>query len=88
MLLPKAHAISRSEADAGHGIVREARVVDSFLPHSAATIHESIGTIGFSWLVHTFLESPTSLSCFSARAFATPIAEVEKPDRFRRNACA
>jgi hypothetical protein len=68
--------------------VREARVVDSFVPHSAATIHESIGTIGFSSLIHPSLESPTLLACFSARAFATPIAEVEKPGALERRACA
>ena len=88
MLLPKAHAIRRSEADAGHGIVREARVVDSFLPHSAATIHESIGTIGFSSLIHPSLESPTSLACVDARAFSISFGEVEKPGMFERGPCA
>jgi len=68
--------------------VREARVVDSLLPRSAATIHESIGTIGFSSLIHTYLESPTSLARFFARAFSTPIAKVEKPRTFERRACA
>jgi len=70
------------------GIVREVRVVDSLLPRSAATIHESIGTIGFSSLIHTFLESPTPLECVDSRAFSTPIAEMEKPVTFERRSCA
>ena len=63
-------------------------MVASLLPHLAATSHESIGTIGFFSLIHTSLESPTSLACFFARAFSTPIAEVEKPRTFERRACA
>lgn len=87
-MLPKAHAVRRSEADAGHGIVREARVVDSLLPHSAAaTIHGSIGTIGFSSLIHTPLESPMSLACVNARAFSISIA-AEKSRTFERSPCA
>jgi hypothetical protein len=79
----------RSEAGARHGIVREARVVDSLLPHSAAaTIHGSIGTIGFSSLIHTPLESPTSLACVNARAFSMSIVEVEKQVTFERSPCA
>ena len=63
-------------------------MVDSLLPRSAATIHESIGTVGFSSLIHTSLESPTLLACIDARAFFTPIAEVEKSRTFERRACA
>jgi hypothetical protein len=91
-LLPKALAVRRSEADAGHGIVREARVVDSFLPCSTATIHESIGEIGFSSLIHAPLESPTDGPLRSrvspARAFTTQFAKTVKPGALGRRAHA
>ena len=55
----KAHRSRTQRSGCGNSIVREARVIDSFLPHSAAAIHESMEKIGFSSLVRMRLESPT-----------------------------
>jgi hypothetical protein len=90
--LPHAHAVGRSEADAERGIEQEARVLDSVLPCSAATIHGSNEKIGFSSPIRALLESPAyrppRSRIYLSRAFTAPVVEVAKPDTLGRRALA